>query len=41
MPLHILSTDPAMQRVALEIGALGGLAALVLMLLHLQHREAV
>ena len=41
MPLHILSTDPAMQRVALEIGAFGGLAALVLMLLHLQHREAV
>jgi ABC-2 type transport system permease protein len=41
MPLHILSTDPAMQRAALEIGALGGLAALVLMLLHLQHREAV
>ena len=40
MPLHMLSTDPAMQRVALQIGALGGLAALVLMLLHLQQREA-
>jgi lantibiotic transport system permease protein len=41
MPLHILSTDLAMQRVALEIGAFGGLVGLGLMLLHLQHREAV
>lgn len=41
MPLHILSTEPAMQRVALEIGAFGGLAGLVLMLLHLQRREAI
>ena len=41
MPLHILSTEPAMQRVALEIGAFGGLFGLGLMLLHLQHREAV
>ena len=40
MPLHILSTDPAMQRVALQIGALGGLAGLILMLFHLQRREA-
>ena len=41
MPLHILSVDPAMQLVALEIGALGGLIGLTLMLLHLQRREAV
>ena len=41
MPLHILSVDPAMQLVALEIGALGGLIGLILMLLHLQRREAV
>ena len=41
MPLHILSTEPAMQRVALEIGAIGGLIGLMLMLLHLQHREAI
>ena len=41
MPLHILSTDPAMQRVALEIGASGGLIGLAVMLLHLQHREAI
>ena len=30
-----------MQRMALEIGALGGLAALALMLLHLQRRELI
>lgn len=41
MPLHILSTEPAMQRIALEIGAFGGLIGLGLMLLHLQRREAV
>ena len=41
MPLHILSTDPAMQLVALRIGAFGGLIGLALMLLHLQRREAV
>ena len=41
MPLHILSTEPEMQRIALEIGAFGGLAGLLLMLLHLQHREAI
>jgi ABC-2 type transport system permease protein len=40
MPLHILSVDPAMQRVALQIGAFGGLVSLALMLLHLQRREA-
>lgn len=41
MPLHILSVEPAMQLAALEIGALGGLAGLALMLFHLQRREAV
>lgn len=40
MPLHILSTDPAMQLMALRIGAFGGLAGLALMLLHLQRRQA-
>jgi hypothetical protein len=40
MPLHILSTDPAMQRVALAIGGLGGFAALGAMLFYLQRREA-
>lgn len=40
MPLHILSTDQAMQRVALQIGAIGGVIALLAMLVHLRRREA-
>lgn len=41
MPLHILSTEPAMQRAALEIGAVGGVIGLMLMLMDLQRRETV
>ena len=41
MPLHLLSTDPAMAVTALKIGALGGLAALAAMLLHLGRRESI
>lgn len=40
MPLHILSTEAGMQRVALLIGSIGGLAGLLAMLFHLQRREA-
>jgi ABC-2 type transport system permease protein len=40
MPLHILSTEVAMQRVALQIGAIGGLVGLIAMLVHLQRRDA-
>ncbi|MEO7813868.1 MAG: ABC transporter permease [Sphingomicrobium sp.] len=41
MPLHMLSSDPAMVVTALRIGCLGGLAALALMLVDLGRREAV
>jgi ABC-2 type transport system permease protein len=40
MPLHILSTDAAMQRMALMIGAAGGIAGLFAMVLDLSRREA-
>lgn len=40
MPLHILSTETGMQRMALLIGAWGGLLALALMLADLARREA-
>lgn len=40
MPLHILSTEPAMQRMALAIGFAGGLATLAVMLVDLSRREA-
>ena len=40
MPLHILSTEAEMQRMALWIGASGGLAALIAMLTDLSRREA-
>ena len=40
MPLHILSSDPAMAAMALRIGALGGLAALGRMLGDLKRIEA-
>ena len=40
MPLHMLSTDQAMQTVALQIGGLGGVAGLAAMLFHLSRREA-
>ena len=40
MPLHILSTEPAMQRMALAIGFAGGLATLAVMLVDLARREA-
>jgi len=41
MPLHIRSTEPAMERVGLQIGGFGGLVAVARMLLHLQQRETV
>lgn len=41
MPLHMLSSDPAMARLALQIGGLGGLACLLVMLLDLGRSEAV
>ena len=40
MPLHILSTEPAMQVTALWIGAAGGAVALLAMLVDLGRREA-
>ena len=40
MPLHILSTDLEMQRMALTIGAAGGLGGLLAMLADLSRREA-
>ena len=40
MPLHILSTEPEMQRMALMIGAAGGLGGLLVMLADLSRREA-
>jgi len=40
MPLHILSSEPAMQVTALWIGAAGGLAAMLVMLADLGRREA-
>ena len=40
MPLHVLSTDAALQRMALMIGAVGGIAAMVTMLVDLSRREA-
>ena len=41
MPLHMLSSDPAMATLALQIGGLGGLLGLVAMLVDLGRREAV
>lgn len=41
MPLHMLSTDPAMATLALQIGGLGGVACLLAMLIDLGRREAV
>ena len=40
MPLHILSTEAAMQQMALMIGAAGGLVAMAVMLVDLSRREA-
>jgi len=40
MPLHILSTEAAMQQMALWIGAFGGLVAMAIMLTDLSRREA-
>jgi len=40
MPLHILSSEAAMQRMALMIGAAGGVVALVAMLADLARRES-
>lgn len=40
MPLHVLSAEPAMQRTALVTGALGGVLAIVAMLVDLSRREA-
>ena len=40
MPLHMLSTDPAMASLALQIGGLGGVLALMVMLVDLGRREA-
>ncbi len=40
MPLHILSTEAAMQQMALWIGAFGGLVAMAVMLTDLSRREA-
>ena len=40
MPLHILSSEPAMQRMALLIGAAGGVVGLLAMLVDLSRREA-
>lgn len=41
MPLHMLSTDPAMATLALQIGGAGGVACLMAMLIDLGRREAV
>ena len=41
MPLHILSTDPAMGVMALRIGVIGGAIAMLAMLFDLNRREAV
>ena len=41
MPLHMLSSDPAMATLALQIGGLGGIACLAAMLVDLGRREAV
>lgn len=41
MPLHILSTDPAMGVMALRIGVIGGAGAMLAMLFDLNRREAV
>ncbi|WP_246450697.1 ABC transporter permease [Sphingomonas rhizophila] len=41
MPLHILSTDPAMGVMALQIGIIGGAGALLAMIVDLNRREAV
>ncbi len=40
MPLHILSTEAAMQQMALWTGAFGGLVAMAVMLTDLSRREA-
>lgn len=39
MPLHIVSTDPTMQRTALFAGGIGGLLTLGAMVVHLGRRE--
>lgn len=39
VPINMLASDPLRARIALLWGALGGLAALVLMLVHLARRE--
>lgn len=41
MPLHMLSSDPAMATLALQIGGLGGVACMFAMLIDLGRREAV
>ena len=41
MPLHMLSTDPAMAVVALRIGIGGGALALLAMVIDLNRREAI
>ena len=41
MPLHMLSTDPAMAVVALHIGIGGGALALLAMVIDLNRREAI
>ena len=41
MPLHMLSSDPAMATLALKIGGLGGVVCLAAMLVDLGRREAV
>lgn len=39
IPLNVLATDPQRATTALLIGSLAGVAALLLMLVHLSHRE--
>jgi ABC-2 type transport system permease protein len=40
MAVNVLSTEPARQQLAMTLGALGGLVALVAMLAHMRLREA-
>ena len=40
LAVNVLATEPARQALALELGALGGLAVLGFMLVHLNRREA-
>ena len=39
MPLHVLSTDPVLAHRALLIGSIGGVIALIAMMIDLSHRE--